>query len=98
MNGKGDKWRGGWTTQYANNFNNIFRNNFRNNMRKINNDFLSNRYIALCISNEGRISDERIMSSSIDTEELALTVLKELQSSTREVWRLYKINNSELIY
>ena len=98
MNGKGDKWRGGWTTQYANNFNNIFRNNFRNNMRKINNDFLSNRYIALCISNEGRISDERIMSSSIDTEELALAVLKELQSSTRDVWRLYKINNSELIY
>ena len=94
MNGKGDKWRGGGTTQYANNFNNIFRNN----MRKINNDFLSNRYIALCISNEGRIADERIMSSNIDTEELALTVLKELQSSTRDVWRLYKINNSELIY
>ena len=24
MNGKGDKWRGGWTPQYANNFNEIF--------------------------------------------------------------------------
>ena len=24
MNGKGDKWRGGWTTEYANNFNSIF--------------------------------------------------------------------------
>lgn len=100
MNGKGDKWRGGWTTQYANNFNNIFRNNFRNNhMKTINNDFLSNRYIALCISNEGRIIDERIMSSSIDTNELALAVLKELQKTTEhDVWYLYKINNSELIY
>ena len=58
-------------------------------MKKIDDTFLSNRYIALCISNEGRIIDERIMSSNIDTEELALTVLKELQSSTRDVWRLY---------
>ena len=67
-------------------------------MKTIDNDFLSNRYIALCISNEGRITDERIMSSSIDTKELALAVIKELQKSTRDVWRLYKINNSELIY
>ena len=24
MNGKGDKWRGGWTPQYADNYNRIF--------------------------------------------------------------------------
>ena len=24
MNGKGDKWRGGWNQQYANNFDSIF--------------------------------------------------------------------------
>ena len=30
---------------------------------KEDNDFLSNRYIALCISNEGRIIDARSMSS-----------------------------------
>ena len=27
MNGKGDKWRGGWTPQYADNHNRIFRKN-----------------------------------------------------------------------
>ena len=67
-------------------------------MKKVNNEFLTNRYIALCISNEGRILDERIMSSNIDREDIALEVIKELQKSTRDVWRLYKINNSELIY
>ena len=25
MNGKGDKWRGGWTEEFKNNYNNIFR-------------------------------------------------------------------------
>ena len=25
MNGKGDKWRGGWNQEYADNFDNIFR-------------------------------------------------------------------------
>jgi len=25
MNGKGDKWRGGWNQKYADNFNNIFK-------------------------------------------------------------------------
>ena len=68
-------------------------------MKQINNDFLSNRYIALCISNDGRIADERIMSSNIDTHELALEVLKGIQKSTaHDMWRLYKINDSELIY
>ena len=27
MNGKGDKWRGGWTSQYADNHNRIFNKN-----------------------------------------------------------------------
>ena len=29
MNGKGDKWRGGWTTQYADNHNKIFGDKMR---------------------------------------------------------------------
>tara|TARA_R100000152_G_C6711725_1_gene139236 strand:+ start:596 stop:826 length:231 start_codon:yes stop_codon:yes gene_type:complete len=29
MNGKGDKWRGGWTTQYAENHNKIFGEKMR---------------------------------------------------------------------
>tara|TARA_B100001250_G_scaffold169860_1_gene146336 strand:+ start:818 stop:1048 length:231 start_codon:yes stop_codon:yes gene_type:complete len=29
MNGKGDKWRGGWTTGYADNFNKIFGDKMR---------------------------------------------------------------------
>ena len=67
-------------------------------MKTIDNDFLSNRYIALCISNEGRITDERIMSSNIDRKDIALEVVKELQKDSHEFWRLFKINNSELIY
>ena len=29
MNGKGDKWRGGWSEQYANNHNKIFGENMK---------------------------------------------------------------------
>ena len=29
MNGKGDKWRGGWTPQYADNHNKIFGDKMR---------------------------------------------------------------------
>ena len=31
MNGKGDKWRGGWTPQYADNFKKIFGDNMSEN-------------------------------------------------------------------
>ncbi len=68
-------------------------------MKIIDETFLNNRYIALCINTDGRIIDERIMSSNIDGHDLAVAVLEELQSGTaHDVWRLFKINNSELVY
>ena len=33
MNGKGDKWRGGWSTEYQDNFNDIFKK--ENNMKEL---------------------------------------------------------------
>jgi len=67
-------------------------------MKIIDETFLNNRYIALCINTDGKIIDERIMSSNIDGHDLAVAVLEELQSSTHDLWRLYKINDTELIY
>ena len=33
MNGKGDKWRGGWSIEYQDNFNNIFKK--ENKMKEV---------------------------------------------------------------
>ena len=38
MNGKGDKWRGGWSTEYEDNFNNIFKK--ENKMKEVIRDAL----------------------------------------------------------
>ena len=38
MNGKGDKWRGGWSTEYEDNFNNIFKK--ENKMKEVVRDAL----------------------------------------------------------
>ena len=61
-NGKGDKWRGGWTPQYADNFNKIFGEKMR---------VKPEQYLQMWLSEQIPISEwQRILKEQNDVKEL----------------------------
>ena len=82
MNGKGDKWRGGWSTEYQDNFNNIFRK--ENKMKEIVRDALY-QFIAYYKQEEIDRLDLRIIADRfVDEEYDCVLQVKNLKSVYKE--------------
>ena len=64
-NGKGDKWRGGWSIEYANNFNKIFKKSEDINM------ITPQMYLDMWLSEQIPTNEwKRILEERTDVNEL----------------------------